>query len=212
MDSRLKGSGSWRRRAEVLLISSMLLSGCAVMPEQPPLVVDFDPVDGELPLPESFRVRGLVLPSDPVVVQPSPGETAMLSSDIASADLHPGPLPLVFTAPQRWVELTLAPERELPAGTSAELRGYDQVQGGTLMARSTAVLDPTAPVTVRLRGIGGELRRVDLEYAADGVERVTALRASTAGVAPPSDVVPPAVEILTPSAGQTLTGGDGRSS
>lgn len=203
MENRSEVARPWCCWAQLLLISSILLAGCTDMLE-PQLVVDFHSVDGELPLPESYQARGLVLPSEPVLVQPSPGEAAVLSSDIASADLHAGPLPLVFTAPQRWVDLTLAPAPELPAGTTAELRGYDQAQAGMLVANRTIVLDPVSPVAVRLAANGDDLRRIELEYAGDGVERVSKLQASTAGSPPPADSVPPEVEILVPTAGQAL--------
>ncbi|MFX0199308.1 MAG: C25 family cysteine peptidase [Candidatus Hodarchaeota archaeon] len=176
------------------------------------VIIDFEDKPLGQPIFNQYQNKGVLFPTKPIINKPKAGThsgTQALISAHLSEEFNPGPLPIVFTAPQKYVKMFVGLAEGASSQTKIVLRAFDKKQGGTIVAQSpTIVLGPgpaaiTTPIKVKTKS--AIILRVELEYSLSNFEIIDDLQFDTAGPELEKDKTPPVVQIITPENDQIFT-------
>lgn len=175
------------------------------------IIIDFEDIPSGQPIFSQYQSKGVLFPTKPIIFKPKAGTqsgTQALISAPLSEEFNPGPLTIIFTAPQKYVKMFVGLAEGVACETKVALRAFDKNQGGNLVTQSEVTLgpDPTAVTEpIKVEAQSANILRVELEYSKANFEVIDDLQFDNVGPEPEQDNVKPIVEIIVPEYNKSFT-------
>jgi hypothetical protein len=169
------------------------------------ILIDFEDQDIGKTIFNQYQKKGVLFPSMPVVIksriQTQSGSNILINR-AQNINTDPGPMPIVFTAPQKGIRLLVGLAKGAPPKTKVTIRAYDQQRGGKVVAQSEMNMSDPGPIPattpMKITAKNADIFRVEIQCSQQNFEIIDNLQFCTPGPELKEDTESPKVKIIIP--------------